>query len=268
MSIWISFVGGKLNVYSLLPRAAVGLGEARAEAEDPVGALALVVDELRAPEARHAEDQRMVVGQRALAHQRVRDRQRQVLGEFAHLLGRVGEQDAAADVHQRCLRREQLADDLLRGLVVERGLAQHLGVGEHALPQRDVDLLREDVHRHVDQHRARAAALGERERLLDDLGKEVRRIHAPRALDERPVDLVLRRVGVQVHFLVRVLAVVVRRHVAGDHDHRDRVERRVGDTGRRIGEAGAQVRQHDRTSSSTPARSRRRRAPRSARGAC
>ena len=69
----------------VLPRAAIGFGEPRAEPEDPVGALALVVDELRAPEAGHAENQRMVVGQRALAHQRVRDGKRQVFGEFAHL---------------------------------------------------------------------------------------------------------------------------------------------------------------------------------------
>ena len=123
---------------------------------------------------------------------------------------------------------------------------QRLGVGEDALPQRDVDLLGEDVHRHVDQHRPRASALGENERLLDDLREQVRRIHAPRPLDEGPIDLVLRRVRVQVHLLVRMLAVVVRRHVAGDHHHRDRVERGIGHAGRRVGEPGTQVRQHDR----------------------
>ena len=64
----------------------------------------------------------MVVGQRALPHQRVRDGQRQVLGEFAHLGRRVGQQDAAADVEQRRLGREQLLDDPGRRLVVERGL--------------------------------------------------------------------------------------------------------------------------------------------------
>ena len=188
----------------------------------------------------------MVVGQRALAHQRVRDGQRQVLGELAHLGRSVGEQDAAADVEQRRPRFEQLADDLLGGLVVERGLRERLGVLPQALEQGDVDLLREDVHRHVDQHRPRPAAFGQRECLFDDLGEEVRRIHAPRPLDERPVDLVLRRVRVQIHFLVRVLAVVMRRHVAGDHHHRDRVERGVGHAGRGVGEPGREVRQHHR----------------------
>ncbi len=38
----------------------------------------------------------------------------------------------------------------------------------------------------------------------------------------------------------------MRRHVAGDHDHRDRVERRVGDAGRGVGEAGGEVRQQHR----------------------
>ena len=188
----------------------------------------------------------MVVGQRALAHQRVRDRQRQVFGQFAHLVGRVGEQDAAADVHQRRLRREQRADDRFGRHVVQRGLVQRLRVRQHALPQADVDFLGEDVHRHVDQHRAGPPALGQRERLLDDLGEQMRRIHAPRPLHERPVDLVLRRVGMQVHFLVRMLAEVVRRHVAGNHHHRDRVERRIGHAGRGVGEPGRQVRQQHR----------------------
>ena len=111
---------------------------------------------------------------------------------------------------------------------------------------RDVDFLGEDVHRHVDQHRAGLAALGHKERLLDDLREEVRAFHAPGALDERLVDLELRAVGVEVHFLMRMLAVVVARHVAGDDDHRDAVERRVGDAGGRVGETGPQMGQQHR----------------------
>ncbi len=87
---------------------------------------------------------------------------------------------------------------------------------------------------------------GERECLFDDFREQVRLIGAPRALDERPIDLVLRRVRVQVHFLVRMLAVVVARNVAGDDDHRHRVERGVRHAGGRVGEARTEVRQHDR----------------------
>src|SRR5437773_9734661 len=71
-------------------------------------------------------------------------------------------------------------------------------------------------------------------------------VHAPGALHEWPVDLELRRVGVHVDFLVRVLAVVMRRHVSGDHDHRYRVERGVRYAGRGVGEAGPEVREHYR----------------------
>ena len=95
---------------------------ARAQREDPVGAAALVVDVLGAPEAGHAEDQRVIVGQRAAAHQRMRYRKLQVLGELAHLGGRVGEQGATADVQQRLLRDQQPLDDPLGGLLVERRL--------------------------------------------------------------------------------------------------------------------------------------------------
>ena len=49
----------------------------------------------------------------------------------------------------------------------------------------------------------------------------------------------------QIHFLIRMAAVVVRRDVARDHEHRHRNERRVGDAGGRIGQPRAEVRQHD-----------------------
>ena len=80
-------------------------------AEHAVGVAALVVDELGAPEAGHAERQRMVVGQHALAHQRMRDRDAQMVDERRQLVGRVGEQDAAAGIDHRRLGAEQRADD-------------------------------------------------------------------------------------------------------------------------------------------------------------
>ena len=70
-------------------------------------------------------------------------------------------------------------------------------------------------------------------------GQQFRIVDAPGALHEWPIDLVLRAVGMQVHFLVRMFAEVVRGNVAGDHHHRNAVERRVGDAGRGIGESRA-----------------------------
>ena len=139
-----------------------------------------------------------------------------------------------------------LRDDFARGREIERRLAQRACVGIEPREQARVDFRREHVHRHVDQHRTRLPALGQQECLVDDLRKQFRIVDAPGALHERPIDLVLRAVGVQVHFLVRMFAEVVRGHIAGDHHHGNAVERRVGDAGRGIGEAGPQVRQQHR----------------------
>ena len=84
--MWISFVGGKLNVYSA-SHELQSASEKRVPSPRIQSAprhLSLMNFVPQNP--RHAEDQRVVVGQRALAHQRMRDRQRQVLGELAHLV--------------------------------------------------------------------------------------------------------------------------------------------------------------------------------------
>ena len=81
------------------------------------------------------------------------------------------------------------------------------------------------------------------ERALHDARQIRDAVDAVDALAERPVDLELVGILVQVHFLVRMTAVVMRRHVAGDHDHRDGIERGVGDAGRGVGQPRAEVRQ-------------------------
>ena len=118
---------------------------------------------------------------------------------------------------------------------------QRLRSPVHAGEQLRVDRLGEHVHRHVDEHGSRLAALRKQERLVDDLGEQVGAVDAPGTLHERPEDLELRGVGMEVDLLVRVATEVVRRHVAGDHDHRDAVEGGVGDAGGAVGEAGTEV---------------------------
>ena len=83
------------------------------------------------------------------------------------------------------------------------------------------------------------------ERALHDARQVGRAIDAVYALAEGPVNLELVRILVEVELLMRVAAVEVRRHVAGDHDHRNRIERGVGDTGRRVRQPRAEVRQQD-----------------------
>jgi hypothetical protein len=73
---------------------------------------------------------------------------------------------------------------------------------------------------------------------LDDARQIADVVDAIDALAERPVDLELIRILVEIHFLVRMAPVVVARNVAGDHHHRDRVERRVRDAGRGVGQPG------------------------------
>ena len=90
------------------------------------------------------------------------------------------------------------------------------------------------------------------ERLVDDLGEQLCPVDPPGALDERPIDLELRSIGVEVDFLMRVAAEVVRRHVAGDDDHRDAVEGGVGDAGCRVGEPGAEVAEDHRGATGDP----------------
>ena len=104
----------------------------------------------------------------------------------------------------------------------------------------------EDVHGDVDQHRPRLTAFSEVKGLFKDLRHQIRPINPPGALHKGPVDFVLRRVRVQVHFLMRMFAVIVGRDVAGDDHHGNTIQRRIGDPGCAVGQAGAQVRQDHR----------------------
>ena len=65
------------------------------------------------------------------------------------------------------------------------------------LLRRRLDVLREHVHRDVEQHRARTAGLRHVQRARHHVDQELRVVDAPHALADRPVDVALRRVGVE-----------------------------------------------------------------------
>ena len=230
-----------------IPRAAIGFRKPGAQSDHVIGLAAFLVDEFCPPEARHAKHQRMVVGQRALPHQAVRDRQTEVVDKLPQFGAGVRQDDAASGIDHRILRRADRLDDPCRGFVVDRRPMQRLGVVREPREQARVDFLGKDVHGHGYQHRSRPPTLGESERLLDDFRKQVRPLDAPGALHERPVDLILRGVGVEIHFLVRMLAVIVARHVARNNHHRDRIKRGVRNAGRGVGQPRPEVAQQHRS---------------------
>ena len=134
-----------------------------------------------------------------------------------------------------------------------RGIERRAGdLGGHLLEGVGRQVRGEQVHRHVDQHRTRPAVDGQVERALDDARQIGGAIDPVDPLAERPVDLGLIRVLMEVELLVRMAAVVVGRHVAGDHHHRNRVERGVGHAGRGVGQARPEVAQHDSWLSGDP----------------
>ena len=171
----------------------------------------------------------MIVGQHSFAHQTVSNGQAHVLDELAEFGRRVGQDHPTTGVEQRPLGTCEHPDDALGDDFIKRWLVQRLRVMRKFLEQGGVDLLRKDVHRHRDEYGTRTSFFGQLKGLLQDLGKQIRSVHAPYPLDERPIDFGLCRVSVQIDFLVRMLAVVVARNIARDDDHRNGIERRVGD---------------------------------------
>ena len=106
-----------------IPRARVRFGETRADRDDQIGGAALLVGDRRAPETGLAEQQRMLVRQASLPHQRVRDRHLQRFGKLLQFFGRARRQHAAAGIQHRTPRRRQGIDDARGG----RGIETRLG---------------------------------------------------------------------------------------------------------------------------------------------
>ena len=207
----------------------------------------------------------MIVAQAALAHQRVRDRHFERLGERGQLRRRA-RRDARRRRRTAPAARPRRARRRCAPAVAASSVGRAIAAGT-LLERVDRQVGGEDVHRHVDQHRPGTPGLREMERALHDARQILDAVDAVDALAERPVDLELIGVLVEVDLLMRMAAVVVRRHVAGDHDHRDRIERGVGDAGGARWSGPGRGASAARRACPTRARSRRRRARRPARGA-
>ena len=155
--------------------------EAAAERDQQVGLLHRRDRGVVAVHARHAEAQRMVVGERAPGHQRGDDVDVAQLGQRAQRLGGPGLEDAATGVDDRPLRRQdqlgRLADHG-RVALGDRVVAGQVDrVGPVPLHGRVGVLRIDDVLGDVDEHRAGTAGRGDVERLADGLGDVLGRGH-------------------------------------------------------------------------------------------
>ncbi len=186
----------------------------------------------------------MIVGKRALAHQRMGHRDAQPVHQRRQFGRRIRQQDAAAGIDQglfgaRAAWRRSSPPPFRRVTAWHSSRALELD----AIEECGIQFGGENIHRHRHQDRPGTPALRQMERLVDDLGKKLGPVHPPGALDERPVDLELVGIGVKVDLLVRMLAVEMGGNIARDHHHRNGIQRRRGHPGRGVGEARPQMRQ-------------------------
>ena len=172
---------------------------------------------------------------RADAEQRPGDRDARLLGERAELVHAVGDQHAVAGEDQRPLGRGDLAggDLELLGVAVDGG-AEAGQAGDDVVEGGVLGarLLLQGVLGDVDVDGTGAAGAGEVERLGDDVRDVVGVPDQVVVLGHRQRD------AGDVDLLERVLADQRAGHVAGDRDHRDRVQLGGGDRGHEVGGAG------------------------------
>ena len=214
--------------------------EARADADHHVAIVHGVVGLVGAMHAEHAEP--LLVGGRVGAepHQRRGDGKAGHAHELAQALAgeRPGIDDAAAGIEDRPLGVGHQLDRRGHRALVALGLrvvALVLRVGEAGI----LALGELDVLGDVDHDRTRAAGARDVERLVQDARQ---RVHV---LDEIIVLGAGARDADRVAFLEGVVADQMRRHLAGDADHRNRIHQRIGQAGDGVGRAGARGDEHD-----------------------
>ena len=213
--------------------------EAGAEAHHEVGLVHRHIGFVGAVHPQHPEPLRPGCRIGAEPHQRGGHRRAADPREFAQQLAcrGAGVDDPAAGiqhrplgggehVHRRFDARLVGLDLRAIGLVADRA---GLGVARGG----DLHVLRD-----VDHDRTGATRGRDVERLVD------RRAELGGILDQVIVLRTMPRDADGVRFLERVGPDQRGRHLAGDHDHRDRIHQRIGNAGNRVGRAGARGDEH------------------------
>ena len=212
--------------------------EAGAEGDQQVAALHRRDGRGVAVHARHAEGQRVVVGERAAGHQRRDDVDAGQLGQLAHLLGGPGLEHAAADVEHRALGGEDQPGRLLDHPRVALGRRAVAGQRRRARRRRSASTTPSASAARPWARRRAPARAGPSRRGGTPGGWPAA---GPRRVITSSLCLVAERVMPTVsHSWKASLPMACGRHLAGDGDHRDRVhvgvhQRRHEVRGRRAG---------------------------------
>ncbi len=214
--------------------------EARADADHQIAPVHRQIRLVGAVHAQHAQPLRMAGRHRPEPHQGRGDGEARRVGQLAQEVrgGGTGIDEPAAGVEDRPARRlhqrHGLTDaDHLRPQLRPVGLV--LDVARRVV-RAGCDL---NVLGDVDDHRARAAGGGDVERLGQDARQILHPAHQVVVLGARPRD------ADRVALLEGIGADEVRRHLAGDADHRDGIQHRVGERGHDVGGARAGRHEHD-----------------------
>ena len=214
--------------------------EARADCDDQVGAVHRHVRFIGAVHAEHAEPLVIVRRESTEPHQRRGDWRAGERDQLAQRRAGVGAgvDHPAAGVEDRALgggdHRGGLGDRGGVGIDLRAIAFMVDPVGDRIGAGRDLDILR-----NVDHDRAGTAMGRDIKGLVQDRAEAVGVHHQIIMLGA------VARDADGVAFLERVGADQRRRNLPGQHDHRDRVEQRVGDAGDGIGRAGPRGDEHD-----------------------
>ncbi len=206
--------------------------ETHADADQQIGMGDGVIGVAGAVHPQHAQGKIVVLGKATDAHKRRRHRNLHQFGQRHELLLRPGGDDAAADVENRLLRG---GDGFGRGADLLLVTFQGRLVAGKVHPARGfvIKLGVLHVHGDIDEDRSRPPRGGDVERLLENPGDVLRFLDQVTVFDDRLGD------AGDVDFLEGVGADEVAAHLAGDGDHRRRIQIGVGDAGDQVGGPGA-----------------------------